>query len=90
MAEEKPLTQPVGIAKVSGVATAASMREMMGPLMVDQVIRQAVQHCWMSLPEDERSPERVEQEILRLVHRVLQDMREDAAVFGFVKDERSD
>ena len=88
MAEEKPPTPQVGIAKVSTVATAASMREMIGPLMVDQVIRQAIQQCWMSLPEDERSPERVEQEILRLVHRALQEMREDAAAFGFVKEER--
>jgi hypothetical protein len=39
----------------------------------------------MALPEEERSPERVEQEILRLVQRALKDMKEDAAAFGFSK-----
>jgi hypothetical protein len=87
MAEEE---SPVSQAHVVKLAADTSPREMMGPLMVDQIIRQAIQHCWMSLPGEERSPDRVEQEILRLVYRVLQDMREDAAAFGFIQDERSD
>ena len=59
------------------------MRGMMGPLMVDNAIRQAIQQCWMALPEDEKSTERVEQEILRLVQRALKDLKEDAAAFQF-------
>jgi hypothetical protein len=58
---------------------------MMGPLMVDQFIRKAIQQCWMALPKEIRSPKRVEQEILRLVQRAPQDMREDTATFGFLK-----
>jgi hypothetical protein len=61
------------------------MREMLGPLGVDQAVRQAITQCWMMLPEDERSPERVEKEIRRLVQRALEDMQEDAAAFGFSK-----
>jgi DNA-directed RNA polymerase specialized sigma24 family protein len=49
--------------------------------MVDQTIRQAIMHCWMMLPEEERSLERVEKEIFRLVQRALQDLKEDITAF---------
>ena len=81
MSEEKS-TPPQGLARLE---PGTSMREFMGPLMVDNAIRNAIHHCWMALPEEERSPERVEQEILRLVQRALKDMKEDAAAFGFSK-----
>ena len=77
MAKEE---SPVRIVKL---AADTSPRDLMGPFMVDQMIHQAIQHCWMSLPDEERSPDRVEQEILRVVHRALQNMREDATAFGF-------
>ncbi len=54
-------------------------------LSVDQAIRQAIIHCWMILPEAERSPEKVEKDVLRLVQRALEDMKEDAVAFGFSK-----
>ena len=89
MAEDEPTASQAGIAKVAATPmTGTAMREIMGPLMVDQVIRQAIHQCWMGLPEDERSADRVEQEILRLVHRALQDMREDVAAFGFSKEDK--
>ena len=59
------------------------LREMMGPLGVDMAIRQAVQQCWMSIPEEHRSVEKVEQEVLRIVQRVIRDFKEDAQAFGF-------
>lgn len=91
MTDDKPPVSQTGITQLAATpVTGTSMREMMGPLMVDQTIRQAIQHCWMSLPDDERSPDRVEQEILRVVHRALQNMREDAAAFGFSKEDKSD
>lgn len=58
-------------------------RDFMGPLMVDQAIRQAITHCWMSLPEEQQSVENVEKEIMRLVKRALKDLQEDAGAFGF-------
>jgi len=69
--------------KTAKVAYDASIRDLKGPLTVDQVVRQAIQHCWAALPEEERSIERVEQEIFRLVRRALRDAREDALAFGF-------
>jgi hypothetical protein len=60
-----------------------TMRDVMGPFMVDQTIRQAVQHCWLALPESERRIEKVEQEIQRLVRRALEDFKQDMAAFGF-------
>lgn len=86
MAEENSSASPIGIVRVSPAAPAAHLRDVMGPLMVDQAIRQALQQCWMALPEKERTPDRVEHEILRVVHRALRDMREDAAAFGFSQD----
>lgn len=53
------------------------------PFTVDQTIRQAIQECWLLLPEEERSAAKVEEEIIRLVQRALKDLREDAAAFGF-------
>jgi hypothetical protein len=87
MTDEKPPASPTGITQVGGFAITPSMRDVMGPFMVDQAVRQAILQCWMSLPEGERSPERVEQEILRLMQRALRDMREDVAAFGFAKSD---
>lgn len=80
MSEEKT---PVAEAQVVKLGEGRLPRDMFGPFLVDQAIRQAISHCWMILPEDDRSPARVEEEILRLVQRALQEMWEDAAAFGF-------
>lgn len=79
--QAKPATGPVEVKRIA----PPPMREMFGPLGVDQAIRQAITQCWMMLPESERSPERVEKEIRRLVQRALEDMKEDAVAFGFSK-----
>lgn len=71
---------------VSRLETGRSHRDMMGPLIVDQSLRQAIMHCWMMLPNDQRSPENVEREMTRLLKRALEDMREDAASFGYMNE----
>lgn len=71
------------------IATAAAgsltqhMRENMGPFGADQSVRQAIMTCWRMLPEESRTPERVEQEVRRLLERALSEFREDSAAFGF-------
>jgi hypothetical protein len=61
------------------------MRDMMGPGMVDQSIRHAISHCWMIMPEDRKTPERVAAEIRRIVERALKDFQDDATAFGMEK-----
>lgn len=68
--------------QMTQLAAGTALRDFMGPLLVDQAIRQAVQHCWLLLPEEERSVARVRQEIERLVQRALKDFEEDSAVFN--------
>lgn len=52
-------------------------------MMIDQSLRQVITHCWMILPEDRRTPDEIEKEMMRLLKRALKDLREDAASFGF-------
>jgi hypothetical protein len=65
---------------------AQTMRDMMGPGGVDQMIRQAITHCWMVLPPHRRSAQAVAAEIQRLVDRALQDLAQDASAFGFEQE----
>lgn len=53
-----------------------------GPAHIDQLIRQAVQHCWMILPKDRRTPEELERQVRRMVDRAVKDFREDREAFG--------
>ena len=64
-----------------------AMRQMMGPGQVDQMVRGAIQHCWMMLPEDRKHVDAVEAEIRRLVDRALADLRDDVRAFGITEDE---
>ena len=60
------------------------MRKMataMGPSMVDQSVRQAIQFCWMMMPPDRQNPQSVAAEVRRIVERALRDMAEDAEAF---------
>ena len=57
-------------------------RKMYGPDQVDQQIRQAIQFCWMILPDDKRSVDEVERQIRRVVDRALKNLREDRDSFG--------
>jgi uncharacterized protein YicC (UPF0701 family) len=65
-----------------GEAAAEKMADLFGPCQVDQSIRQAVQFCWMALPQDRRTVEELEKQIRRLVDRALKDFREDREAFG--------
>jgi len=64
------------------VATTTASQEITTLLTVDQHIRQAIQHCWIALPEEERSLKRIEQEITRRVQRALRDIEEDSLAFS--------
>jgi hypothetical protein len=55
---------------------------MFGPAQVDQMIRQAIQFCWMGLPKERRTAEEVEAQIRRMVDRAVRDFREDRKAFG--------
>lgn len=63
------------------------LQNELGPFMIDQHIRQAIMHCWVMLPEDERSITKVKAEVLRLFHRAIKDMYEDALAFGFIQQQ---
>lgn len=51
-----------------------------GPGLIDERIREAILICWVALPEQQRSLERVEQEINRIVKRAFDNFRDDLKV----------
>ena len=57
------------------------MRDMFGPGQVDQQIRQAIQFCWMMLPEEQRTVEELEKQMRRIFDRAIKDLREDVYAF---------
>ena len=61
------------------------MREMFSPAQIDQSVRQAMQFCWMMLPENARTVDELEKQFRRIVDRAIKDMREDAEAFGLPK-----
>lgn len=58
------------------------IRRMFGPDQVDREIRQAIQLCWLGLPENKKSVDEVERQIRRIVDRALLDLHEDSEAFG--------
>lgn len=58
------------------------IRKMFGPEQIDQQIRQAIQFCWMALPDDKQTVEELETQIQRMVDRAFRDLREDRSAFG--------
>jgi hypothetical protein len=58
------------------------MRNMFGSGQVDQQVRQAIQMCWLMLPDDRRTLDEVERQVRRIIERAFSDMREDAEQFG--------
>jgi hypothetical protein len=58
------------------------MRGLFSPQQVDQMVRQAIQFCWMSLPPEKQNVDEVEKQIRRIVDRALRDLRDDAESFG--------
>jgi hypothetical protein len=65
-----------------GDDAAERMTQMFGPAQIDQMIRQAIQFCWMELPKERRSTDEVEAQVCRIVERALRDFREDCEAFG--------
>ena len=57
-------------------------RSFFGPHHIDSQVRQAIQMCWMGLPNDRRNVDEVEKQIRRIVDRALRDLREDSDAFG--------
>ena len=66
----------------SGDRAAERMADILSPGQIDQMIRQAVQLCWMSLPRERRNAKEVEKQLRRLLDRALKDFREDCKAFG--------
>jgi hypothetical protein len=61
---------------------AERMAEIFGPAQIDHMIRQAIQFCWMGLPQERRSVAEVESQVRRMMDRALKDFREDREAFG--------
>jgi hypothetical protein len=78
---EEPEPFKVATTKVLG-DLGPDFASAMGPAFLDSYIRQAIQMCWMGLPQERRTVAEVETQIRRLVDRALQNLREDAAAFG--------
>jgi hypothetical protein len=57
--------------------TPEDFRRLFGPGTVDQMVRHALQVCWMVLPASANKLDEVEQEFRRIVDRALRDQRED-------------
>jgi hypothetical protein len=60
-------------------------RKIFGPDQVDLMVRQAIQTCWMMLPDEKRSADEVDRQIRRIVDRALRDLRDDFESFGMGK-----
>ena len=58
------------------------MRNFFSPSQVDESVRQALQMCWMMLPNDRRNADELERQFRRIVERAIKDMREDDQAFG--------
>lgn len=58
------------------------LRSLFGPLQIDQLIRQAIQFCWMAMPAERKNADEIEKEVRRIVDRALRDFREDQQSFG--------
>ena len=61
------------------------MRSMFGPGQVDQGVRQAIQMCWMMLPEGSKTVDELEKQFRRIVDRAIKDLRDDSDAFGLPK-----
>ncbi len=60
---------------------ADRMRAFFSPQQVDQMVRQAIQFCWMSLPPERQNADEIDTQIRRVVERALKDFRDDAEQF---------
>jgi hypothetical protein len=65
--------------------SAQKIRAMFGPGQVDQSVRQAIQTCWMMLPDGGKTVDELEKQFRRIVDRAIEDLREDSDAFGLPK-----
>ena len=61
------------------------MRAMFSPGQIDQSVRQAIQMCWMMLPDRNKTVDELEKQFRRIVDRAIDDLREDSVAFGLPK-----
>lgn len=61
---------------------AEQLREFLGAGHVDQMIRQAIQSCWLAIPKDNRNSDELKRQLNRLIDRAIRDMEEDQSEFG--------
>jgi hypothetical protein len=61
------------------------MREMFGPGQVDGLIRQAIQICWMMLPDDKKTVDELEKQLRRILDRAAANLRDDSDAFELGK-----
>ena len=57
------------------------MRRLMGPLTLDDMVRQAVKWCWITSHREVAQLEYVEEEIRRLTEQALRDFGEHGEGF---------
>ena len=57
------------------------LREFFGAGQVDQMVRQAIQTCWMALPNRKRNIDELRRQLNRMIERALRDMEEDRKEF---------
>lgn len=62
--------------------SAKKMRSMFGPGQVDQCVRQAIQMCWMMLPDGGKTVDELEKQFRRIVDGAIKDLRADSDAFG--------
>ncbi len=60
-------------------------RRMFSPEQIDQMVRQAIGFCWMTLPDDRKNVDEVEKQMRRILDRALRDLRDDFDSFGLDK-----
>lgn len=53
----------------------------MGPGLPDQMVRQAIQFCWIMMPPERQHPLEVAEEMRRILERALRDFTDDASAF---------
>ena len=70
-------------------AAAERMADFLGPAQVDHTVRQALQFCWMALPQGRKNVEELERQFRRIVERALKDFREDREAFGRSKERQT-
>jgi hypothetical protein len=70
------------ITELRGEDGPEKFRRMFGPGQVEQHISQAIQTCWMMLPEEKKTVDEVEKQMRRVFERTIKNMLEDGEAFG--------